>query len=179
MPPVCLAGWGFRFSRSTIAPTLIYPSRAIAPNSSWDNRSNQPYKTAIAWETINTLMPKKDKMGKVVTTITVTVMSNPKSKIANPKLTLFRVVTPGFSQEFERWTDALNTAKALIPQCKSWLEDIRIYAGEDLIWVYSKSHKFPQYIGAGTYDRLARLFILEVMEEESMKNGDNREKPAS
>lgn len=91
---------------------------------------------------------------------------------------MFRVVTPGFSQEFERWTDALNTAKALIPKCKSWLEDIRIYIGEDLIWVYSKSHKFPQYIGAGTYDRLARLFLLEAAEEESPKNGGSNEESA-
>lgn len=74
--------------------------------------------------------------------------------MADSKLIPFRVVTPGFSQEFDRWTDALNTAKSLMPKCKSWLEDIRIYVGEELIWVYSKSHKFPQYIGAGTYDRL-------------------------
>lgn len=79
---------------------------------------------------------------------------------------MFRVITPTVSQEFVRWTDALNAAKALIPECKSWLADIRIFYGEELIWVYSKSHKFPQYIGPGTYNRLAKLFLLEALEEE-------------
>ncbi len=70
---------------------------------------------------------------------------------------------PGIRQEFERWTDALETAKALIPQCRSWTEDIRIYDGDDLVWIYSRSHAFPQYIGPGTYNRLARLFVAEAM----------------
>lgn len=73
---------------------------------------------------------------------------------------------PGFSQEFERWTDALNTAKSLIPQCKSLTQDIRIFLFDELIWLYSREHKFPKYIGAGTYDRLAKLFLIEAMEEE-------------
>ncbi|MBD2076368.1 hypothetical protein H6F86_21275 [Phormidium sp. FACHB-592] len=51
---------------------------------------------------------------------------------------MFKVVTPRFSQTFERWTDALNTAKALIPECKSLTEDIRIFLFDDLIWVYSR-----------------------------------------
>jgi len=80
---------------------------------------------------------------------------------------MFKVITPGFSQQFERWTDALETAKSLIPQCKSLTEDIRIFLFDELIWVYSRSHKYPQYIGAGTYDRLARLFIQEASETES------------
>ncbi len=29
---------------------------------------------------------------------------------------MFKVVTPRFVQEFERWTDALDAAKSLIPQ---------------------------------------------------------------
>jgi hypothetical protein len=77
---------------------------------------------------------------------------------------MFQVITPRFSQQFERWTDALETAKSLIPQCKSLTEDIRILLFDELIWVYSRSHKYPQYIGAGTYDRLARLFIQEAIE---------------
>jgi hypothetical protein len=77
---------------------------------------------------------------------------------------------PGFSQEFERWTDALNTAKSLIPQCKSLTQDIRIFLFDELIWLYSREHKFPKYIGAGTYDRLAKLFLIEAMEEEERNN---------
>ena len=80
---------------------------------------------------------------------------------------MFRVFTKDCDRSFDRWTDALYHAKSLIPQCKSLFEDIRIFYGEDLIWIYSRSHKYPQFIGAGTYDRLARLFILENTEEES------------
>ncbi len=79
---------------------------------------------------------------------------------------MFRVLAKNCDRQFERWTDALYHAKSLIPQCKSLFEDIRIFYGEDLIWIYSRSHKYPQYIGAGTYDRLARLFIVENLEEE-------------
>ena len=57
----------------------------------------------------------------------------------------------------------------LIPQCRSLFEDIRIFVGKELVWVYSRSHKYPQYIGAGNYDRLARLFIAEAMEEEATR----------
>lgn len=85
---------------------------------------------------------------------------------------MFKVFTPGFTQEFERWTDALNAAKALIPSCKSWLEDIRIFEQEELVWIYSRSHKFPQYIGAGTYNRLAMRFLQETLDEESQEKAD-------
>ncbi|MDJ0650834.1 MAG: hypothetical protein QNJ60_19235 [Xenococcaceae cyanobacterium MO_188.B19] len=78
---------------------------------------------------------------------------------------MFRVFAKNCDRNFDRWTDALYHAKSLIPQCKSLFEDIRIFYREDLIWIYSRSHKYPQYIGAGTYDRLARLFILENTEE--------------
>ncbi|MBW4660016.1 MAG: hypothetical protein KME15_15180 [Drouetiella hepatica Uher 2000/2452] len=78
----------------------------------------------------------------------------------------FRVATRGYSEEFERWTDALNAANALKPQCKSLLQDVRIFYGEELIWVYSRSHTYPQYIGAGVYDRLVRLFVQEAREEQ-------------
>lgn len=82
---------------------------------------------------------------------------------------MFRVITPGFEAEFPRWTDALNKANSLIPSCKSLFKDIRIYYGDNLIWIYSRSHKYPQYIGAGVYDRLAQLFIQEAIEEENEK----------
>ncbi len=79
---------------------------------------------------------------------------------------MFKVVTTkGFYQEFERWTDALSHAKSLMPTCKSLLEDIRILEREHVVWVYSRSHKFPMYVGPHAYDRLARLFLLEAMAE--------------
>ena len=73
----------------------------------------------------------------------------------------FTVVTRGFKQEFERWTDALETANGLRPRLKSWFVDIRIFDGQDLVWMYSKLRAHPEYIGPGTYDRLARLFMTE------------------
>ncbi len=79
---------------------------------------------------------------------------------------MFKVVTRDISQTFERWTDALDAAKALIPECKSWTQDIRIYLCDELIWLYSKEYKYPQYIGPGTYNRLAQLFIQETLEAE-------------
>jgi hypothetical protein len=88
---------------------------------------------------------------------------------------MFKVVFRESSQEFERWTDALEAAKSLIPQCKSLTQDIRIFLFEDLIWLYSREHKFPKYIGAGTYDRLARLFIQEAMEAAESQNADPSE----
>lgn len=94
---------------------------------------------------------------------------------------MFRVVARGASEEFERWTDALYKAKALMPHCKSWTEDVRIFLFDELIWIYSRSHKYPQYIGAGTYDRLARLFIQEAMEEDGQSDrpGDEPEVPTA
>ena len=80
---------------------------------------------------------------------------------------MFRVITPGFEAEYDRWTDALNKANSLKPRCRGLFEDVRIYYGDNLIWLYSRSHKYPQYIGAGVYDKLAKLFIKEAMEEES------------
>jgi hypothetical protein len=82
---------------------------------------------------------------------------------------LFRVVAKNCDREFERWTDALYYAKSLMPQCRNLFADIRIFVGEELVWIYSRSHKYPQYIGAGNYDRLARLFIAEAMEEKTTK----------
>jgi hypothetical protein len=86
---------------------------------------------------------------------------------------MFKVVTRNFSQEFERWTDALNMANSLKPKCKSWFDDVRIFVREELIWVYSRSHTYPQYIGAGTYKRLAMLFIEEAKQEKQEQTENN------
>ncbi|MEO1401583.1 MAG: dihydropteroate synthase [Cyanobacteria bacterium J06635_1] len=77
----------------------------------------------------------------------------------------FTVVTRGFKQEFERWTDALETANSLKPKLKSWFVDIRIFDGKDVVWMYSKLRAHPEYIGPGTYDRLVRLFVAEAQSE--------------
>lgn len=86
---------------------------------------------------------------------------------------MFSVVFQNQVQEFDRWTDALEAGKALIPQCKSLTEDIRIFLFDDLVWLYSREHKFPKYMGAGTYDRLARLFLQEAMEEETQEASES------
>ena len=78
---------------------------------------------------------------------------------------MFRVITPGFEEKYERWTDALNQANSLIPSCKGLFKDVRIYYGENLVWIYSRSHKYPQYIGPRIYEKLAKLFLTEAMEE--------------
>jgi hypothetical protein len=84
---------------------------------------------------------------------------------------MFRVITRDFSQEFDCWIDALDVAKSLIPQCK-WFQEIRILEKGEMVWVYTRSHKYPQFIGAGTYDRLARRFLLESAEETVEELGD-------
>ena len=78
---------------------------------------------------------------------------------------MFKVVTPGFEQEFDRWSAALNQANAMRSLLKSWFKDIRILEGSEpkwrLVWVFGRGRSHPEYIGPGTYDRLARLFIQE------------------
>jgi hypothetical protein len=74
---------------------------------------------------------------------------------------MFRVFTKDYDHTFDRWTDALAAGNSLKSKCKSLFQDIRIFDGEELIWIYSRSHTYPQYIGAGVYDKLARLFLLE------------------
>lgn len=74
---------------------------------------------------------------------------------------MFRVKFKEYDCQFERWTDALDAGNSLKSKCRSLLEDVRIFEDGELIWVYSRSHTYPQYIGAGVYDRLARLFLLE------------------
>lgn len=73
----------------------------------------------------------------------------------------FKVVTPGFEQSFERWGDALAQANAMKPRLKSWLKDIRILEDGQPVWVYSRLRSHPEYLGPGTYNRLARLFVAE------------------
>jgi hypothetical protein len=74
---------------------------------------------------------------------------------------MFRVFTKDYDREFDRWTDALAAGNSLKSKCKSLFQDIRIFDEGELIWIYSRSHTYPQYIGAGVYDKLARLFLLE------------------
>jgi len=74
---------------------------------------------------------------------------------------MFRVMTKGFSQDYDRWTDALDQANSLVPKCKSLFNEVRILEKGQLIWSYSRMYKYPMYIGAGVYDRLARRFVLE------------------
>lgn len=88
---------------------------------------------------------------------------------------MFKVIARNYVQEFERWTDALNAANALKPQCIGWLQDIRVLDGEELIWIYSRLHSYPQYIGAGTYNRLARLFIFETMLEQELQEANSQQ----
>ena len=47
------------------------------------------------------------------------------------------------------------------PQLKSWFKDIRILENGRPVWIYGRGRKHPEYLGPGTYDRLARLFIEE------------------
>jgi hypothetical protein len=91
---------------------------------------------------------------------------------------MFTVVTRQISESFDRWIDALDYAKSLIPQCK-WFQDIRIFENKELVWVYSRSHKYPQFIGAGTYDRLARRFLIETAEQENTIETLENEEPSS
>jgi hypothetical protein len=57
---------------------------------------------------------------------------------------MFRVFTKDYDRQFERWTDALDAGNSLKSKCKSLFQDVRIFD-----------------IGAGVYDKLARLFIME------------------
>ena len=78
----------------------------------------------------------------------------------------FKIVTPGYEEEFERWTDALDVANSMKASLKSWFKDIRILEEEGgrwtPVWVFGRGRSHPEYLGPGTYDRLARLFITEA-----------------
>lgn len=76
---------------------------------------------------------------------------------------MFKVRAKKFQQEYDRWIDALASAKQLIPSC-GWFDEVQILEKGELIWAYSRGYKYPRFIGAGTYDRLARRFVLESTE---------------
>ena len=73
----------------------------------------------------------------------------------------FKVKTPGFEQDFEQWTEALAKANSLRPALKSWFKDIRILENGNPVWVYGRLRAHPEYLGPGTYNRLAALFVEE------------------
>ena len=81
----------------------------------------------------------------------------------------FKIVTPGYEEVFERWTDALAVANSMKSSLKSWFKDIRILeenpSGWRPVWVFGRGRSHPEYLGPGTYDRLARLFIAEAQAE--------------
>ncbi|MEO0378116.1 MAG: hypothetical protein AAF329_26665 [Cyanobacteria bacterium P01_A01_bin.17] len=85
---------------------------------------------------------------------------------------VFKVTAPKFEQEFERWTDALEQAKALVPDCKGIFQEVRILEDGELVWVKDRFHRYPQFMGPGTYNRLARLFLQEDMEAEQVEQDD-------
>jgi hypothetical protein len=88
---------------------------------------------------------------------------------------MFKVQAKGFTQECNRWVDALAVAKSLQPKC-GWFDEVQILEKGELVWVYGKGYKYPRFIGAGVYDRLARRFILEMQEsppEESTPDGES------
>jgi hypothetical protein len=76
----------------------------------------------------------------------------------------FQVTAPNFSQDFDRWIDALEMGKSLMPTCKGLFQEVRIFEAGELIWLYDRFHRYPQFIDPGTYNRLARLFLLEASE---------------
>jgi len=83
---------------------------------------------------------------------------------------MFRVIsTMGHDTQYERWVDGLEAAKALMPDCRGWTQEIRILENGETVWSYTRSHKYPQFIGPGTYNRLARQFLQEAAEDEAKK----------
>jgi hypothetical protein len=87
----------------------------------------------------------------------------------------FLVTAPNFSQDFDRWIDALEMGKSLMPTCKGLFQEVRIFEAGELIWLYDRFHRYPQFIGPGTYNRLARLFLLEASEALEEEAGEEVE----
>jgi hypothetical protein len=79
----------------------------------------------------------------------------------------FKVVAPNVEQDFERWIDALDIAKSLIPSCKGLFQQVKILEDGKLLWAYDRFHRYPQFFGAGTYKRLARRFVVETLEDDA------------
>ena len=87
---------------------------------------------------------------------------------------MFTVRTKKMQQEYELWTEALEQAKSLMPKC-GWFDEVQILEKGNLVWAYSRGYKYPRFIGAGTYDRLAKRFVLESTEtppEEMVNDAD-------
>jgi hypothetical protein len=91
----------------------------------------------------------------------------------------FQVTAPNFSQDFDRWIDALETGKSLMPTCKGLFQEVRIFEAGELIWLYDRFHRYPQFIGPGTYNRLARLFLEEANELSGEEGEDETDSPAT
>lgn len=84
---------------------------------------------------------------------------------------MFRVITTtGVSEDYERWIDALEAAKARMPECKGWFGEVRILENGDPVWSFTRSNKYPVFLGPGTYNRLARQFLEETLEQEASEN---------
>ena len=81
---------------------------------------------------------------------------------------IYKVTAPDFSQEFERWIDALEVAKSLMPKCKGIFQEVRILENDELVWVFDRFHRYPQFMGPGTYNRLALKFLQETAESEAL-----------
>lgn len=79
----------------------------------------------------------------------------------------FKVVAPNVEQDYERWIDALDIAKSLIPTCKGLFQQVKILEDGKLLWAYDRFHRYPQFFGAGTYKRLARQFVVETLEDDA------------
>jgi hypothetical protein len=77
----------------------------------------------------------------------------------------FQVTGPNFEQSFERWIDALEAGKSQISTCKGLFQEVRILEEGKLVWLYDRFHRHPQFFGAGTYNRLARLFLAEASQD--------------
>ena len=87
---------------------------------------------------------------------------------------MFKVLTTtGISEEYARWIDALDAAKARIPECKGWFSEIRILEDGEPVWSFTRSNKYPVFLGPGTYNRLARQFIRETLAEEQVAQAQN------
>jgi hypothetical protein len=73
---------------------------------------------------------------------------------------MFTVRAKRYQQDYDRWVDALEAAKPLQAKC-GWFDEVQILEKGELVWVYSRGYKYPRFIGAGVYDRLAKRFALE------------------
>jgi hypothetical protein len=88
----------------------------------------------------------------------------------------FQVTAPDkTNRAFDRWIDALAAAKALIPTCKGLFQEVRILEQGQLVWVYDRFHRHPQFVGPGTYYRLGRLFLEEAAAEHGEAEPEDEE----